>query len=107
MFPGIVIMWLGLPNLEEPFQTAMHWSCLPAGRVCTKPSASLCGFPNGPRQSPFTAVGMFWVAFSRDYLRTRPLIAAQGYVHGCLVPVCPINGHMLPAFGGTRLVAPS
>lgn len=107
VFPGIGIIWLGLPNLGEPFQTATCRSCLPAGRVCTKLRASLCGFPNGPRESPFTAIGMFWVAFSRDYLWACPLIATQGWIHGCLVPVSPINGHMLPAFRGAWLVAPS
>lgn len=49
----------------------------------------------------------FGVVFSRDYLRTCPLIAAQGCVHVRLVPVWPINGHMLPTFGEARLVAPS
>lgn len=107
VLPGIGIIRFGLPNSEEPFQTAVRRSCLPAGCVCSKLHASLCGFPNGPSQSPFTAVRTFRVVFSRDYLWTCPLIAAQGCVHVRLVPVCPINGHMLPAFGETRLVAPS
>lgn len=107
VLPGIGIIWFGLPNSEEPFQTALRRSRLPAGRVCSKLRASLCGFPNGPSQSPFTAARMFRVVFSRDYLGTCPLIAAQGCVHARLVPVCPISGHMLPAFGEAQLVAPS
>lgn len=50
--PGNGIIWFGLPNSEGLFQTAARRSCLPAGRVCSKLHASLCGFPNGPSQSP-------------------------------------------------------
>lgn len=57
--PGNGIIWFGLPSSEGLFQTAVRRSCLPAGRVCSKLHASLCGFPNGPSQSPFTAVRTF------------------------------------------------
>lgn len=49
----------------------------------------------------------FQLIFSRDYLRTCPSMAVQGCRHVCRVPVWPITGHMLPASGGARLVAPS